>query len=118
MCADIYTEAFTDASKWLAACDLINHVDPSRLCQFIAGYITPPTPVAMSSPFVDEPARCDLGSIVERFDDDRQLVEIHLVDHDSKHDFNIGPPLIQHGGDVSSTLVLFQKRSSPTTGNL
>ena len=55
MCADIYTKAFTDASKWIAACDLINIVDPSRLRQFITGYVAPPTPVAMSSPFVDEP---------------------------------------------------------------
>ena len=31
MCADIYTKAFTDASKWIAACDLINIVDPGRL---------------------------------------------------------------------------------------
>ena len=83
MCADIYTKAFTDASKWLAACDLINIVDPSRLRQFITGYITLSTPVAMSSPFVDEPTRFDLDSIVEQVDDDRQLVEIHLVDHDT-----------------------------------
>ena len=87
MCADIYTKAFTDASKWIAACDLINIVDPGRLRQFITGYITPPTPVALSSPFVDEPTRCNLDSVVEKVDDDRQLVEIHLVDHDSKHDF-------------------------------
>ena len=104
MCADIYTKAFTDASKWIAACDLINIVDPSRLRQFITGCITPPTPVALSSPFVDEPTRCDLDSIVERVDDDRQLVEIHIVDQDSKHDFIILPRLIQRGGDVSSTL--------------
>ena len=31
MCADIYTKAFTDASKWEAACELINIVDPKRL---------------------------------------------------------------------------------------
>ena len=104
MCADICTKAFTDASKWIAACDLINIVDPSRLRQFITGCITPPTPVALSSPFVDEPTRCDLDSIVERVDDDRQLVEIHIVDQDSKHDFIILPRLIQRGGDVSSTL--------------
>ena len=98
-CADIYTKAFTDASKWLAACDLINIVDPSRLRHFISGLITPPPPVAMSSPFVDdEPTRCDLDSIVEKVDGDRQLVEIHLVGHDSKHKFNILPRLIQRGG--------------------
>ena len=83
MCADIYTKAFADASKWLAACDLINTVDSSRRRQVMAGYILPPTPVAMSSPFVGEPTRCDLDSIVEQVDDDRQLVEIHLVDHDT-----------------------------------
>ena len=26
MCADIYTKAFTDATRWQAACDLINVV--------------------------------------------------------------------------------------------
>ena len=57
----------------------------------------------MSSPFVDEPTRCNLDSIVEKVDGGRQLVEIHLVDRDSKHDFNILPRLIQRGGDVSST---------------
>ena len=103
MCADIYTKAFTDAAKWIAACDLINIVDPSRLRQFMVDYITPPTPVALSSPFVDEPGRCDLDAIVEKVDDERQLVEVHLVDHDGKLDLNILPRLIQRGGDVSST---------------
>ena len=98
MCADIYTKASTDASKWIAACDLINIVDPGRLRQFITGCVTPPTLVAMSSLFVDEPTRCDLDSIVEKVDEDRQLVEVHLVDHSSKHDFNILPRLIQRGG--------------------
>ena len=98
MCADICTKAFTDANKWMAACDLINIVDPSRLRQFITDCVTPSPPVALSSPFVDEPTRCNLDSIVEKVDDDRQLVEIHLVDHDSKHDFNILPRLIQRGG--------------------
>ena len=98
MCADIDTNAFTDASKWIAACDLINIVDPRRLRQFITGCITPPTPVALSSPFVDEPTRWDLDPIVKKVDDDRQLVEIHIVDHDSKHNFNILPRLIQRGG--------------------
>ena len=81
MCADICTEAFTDASTWPAACDLINIVDPSRLRQFITGYFTPPTPVAMLSPLVDEPTRCDLDSIVDKVDGDRQLVEINFVEH-------------------------------------
>ena len=39
MCADIYTKAFTDASKWIAAWVLINIVDPGRLRQFITGYV-------------------------------------------------------------------------------
>ena len=34
MCADIYTKAFTDATKWSAACDLINIVDPKRISVF------------------------------------------------------------------------------------
>merc|ERR1712004_690391 len=34
MCADIYTKAFTDASKWQDACWLINVVDPALLQQF------------------------------------------------------------------------------------
>ena len=57
----------------------------------------------MSPPFVDEPTRCDLDSIVEKVDDGRQFVEIHLVDHNSKHEFNILPRLIQRGGGVSTT---------------
>ena len=118
MCADIYTKAFTDASKWLAACDLINIVDPSRPHQFITGYIAPPTPVAMSSPFVDEPIRCDLDSIVDKVDDDRQLVEIHFADHDSKRELNILPRLIQRGGMFPPLQFLFPKRSSPTIGDL
>ena len=28
MCADIYTKAFTEATKWQAVCDLINVVGP------------------------------------------------------------------------------------------
>ena len=87
MCVDIYMKAFPDASKWIAACDLINIVDPSRLRQFMIDCIAPPTPVAMSSSFGDEPTRCDLDTVFEKFDDDRQLVEIHLVDHDSKFVF-------------------------------
>ena len=31
MCAEIYTKAFTDTSKWDAACGLINIVDPKVL---------------------------------------------------------------------------------------
>ena len=30
MCADIYTQIFTDPPKWLHACDLINVIDPRR----------------------------------------------------------------------------------------
>ena len=30
-CADIYTKAFTDAAKWVAACDVINIIDLKRL---------------------------------------------------------------------------------------
>ena len=30
-CADIYTKAFTDATKWAAACDLINIIYLKRL---------------------------------------------------------------------------------------
>ena len=30
-CADIYTKPFTDAAKWVAACDLINVIDLVRL---------------------------------------------------------------------------------------
>ena len=36
MCADIYTKAFTDASKWEAACWLINVVDPAKLKDLMA----------------------------------------------------------------------------------
>jgi len=36
MCADIYTKAFTDASKWQQACWLINIVDPKMLKDFFA----------------------------------------------------------------------------------
>ena len=43
--------------------------------------------------------------VVEKVDDNLQLVEIHLVDHDSKLDLKILPRLIQRGGDVSSTLL-------------
>ena len=34
MCADIYTKAFTDASKWQDACWLINVVDPALIKNF------------------------------------------------------------------------------------
>ena len=104
MCADIYTKAFTDASKWMAAFDLINIVDPSRLQQFITGCVTPPPPVALSSPFVDEPNRYDYDADVEQVDDDRRLIEVSVVDHDSGHDFNVYPRIIQRGGEVSGTL--------------
>ena len=33
MCADIYTQIFTDPQKWLHACDLINVFDPRRFKQ-------------------------------------------------------------------------------------
>ena len=104
MCADIYTKAFTDASKWIAACDLINIVDPSRLRQFITDCITPPPPVALSSPFVDEPNRHDCDSDVEKIDNDRRLIEVSVIDHNSGHDFNVYPRIIQRGGEVSDTL--------------
>ena len=35
MAADIFTKAFTDKAKWVEVCDLINHVDPSRLKVFV-----------------------------------------------------------------------------------
>ena len=35
MCADIYTKSFSDASKWTAACELINIVDPTKLQRLI-----------------------------------------------------------------------------------
>ena len=35
MCADIYTKAFTDTSKWDAACGLINIVDPKVLQRYL-----------------------------------------------------------------------------------
>ena len=35
MCADIYTKAFTDTSKWEAACHLINMVDPKLLQRYL-----------------------------------------------------------------------------------
>ena len=118
MCADIYTKAFPDASKWLAACDLINIVGPSRLRQFMTDCVTPPTPVALSSPFVNELNRCDHDNNVEKTCDDRQLVEIHFVDHDSKHDFDILPRIIQRGGDLSSTLLSVSNATKGTTENL
>ena len=67
-------------------------------------YVTPPTPVELSSLFVEEPNRCDLDDIVGKVDDDRELLEVHPVDHDSKHDFNILPRLVQRGGDMSYTI--------------
>ena len=36
MAADIFTKAFSDKAKWLAVCDLINHVDPARLKGILA----------------------------------------------------------------------------------
>ena len=113
MCADIYTKAFTDASKWMAACDLINIVDPSRPRQFLTGCITPPPPVALSSPFVDEPIRCDSDSNVDKVDNDRQLIEASVVDHNSGHDFNVLPRIIQRGGQVSDTLNSVSKAIKP-----
>ena len=35
MCADIYTKAFTDTTKWQAACWLINVVDPAQLKNYL-----------------------------------------------------------------------------------
>ena len=73
MCADIYTKAFTEATKWQAVCDRINIVDPKRLRQFVTDFSTddkhdgdvdcsvsagPQTP-AMSSPFAPDPMRYD-----------------------------------------------------------
>ena len=73
MCADIYTKAFTDATKWQAVCDLINIVDPKRLQQFVLDYSSEISkdesvdchakaasmPSAMSSPFAPDPVRYD-----------------------------------------------------------
>ena len=73
MCADIYTKAFTEATKWQAVCGLINIVGPRRLRQFVTDFSTddehdgnvdrsvsagPQTP-AMSSPFAPDPMRYD-----------------------------------------------------------
>ena len=44
MSADIYTKAFTDADKWLAACWLINVVDPAVLPKAAEWMHTPPPP--------------------------------------------------------------------------
>ena len=119
MCADIYTKAFPDTAKWLAACDLINTVDPSRIKQIVADYVTPPTAVALSSPFVDDPVHSALtDNNVENVDDDRQLVEIHLIDHDSNLDFNILPRLVQRGGICHTLSSRFLTQSSPTIRNL
>ena len=73
MCADIYTEAFTDATKWQAVCDLINIVDPKRLQHFLLEFSTdshkdesvgcsakPESMLpALSSPFAPDPVRYD-----------------------------------------------------------
>ena len=73
MCADIYTKAFTEATKWQAVCDLINIVGPKRFKQFLTDFSTdedkndhvdcsvsvaPETP-AMSSPLAPDPVRYD-----------------------------------------------------------
>ena len=73
MCADIYTNAFTDATKWQAVCDLINIVGPKRLRQFLLEFGTDankdenvdcsvqakPNAPALSSPFAPDPVRYD-----------------------------------------------------------
>ena len=73
-------------------------MDPYSLKQFVADYVTPPTHVALSSPFVDEPNRHDCDSDVEKIDNDRRLIEVSVVDHNSGHDFNVYPRIIQRGG--------------------
>ena len=69
MCADIYTKAFTEITKWQAACDLINIVDPVRLNQFMTEHSRSATTdenvdglakqksgqPALSSPFAPDP---------------------------------------------------------------
>ena len=73
MCADIYTKAFTEVTKWQAVCDLINIVDPKRLKQFLIDFGTqadaddnvtsragtPSGQPALSSPFAPDPVRYD-----------------------------------------------------------
>ena len=73
MCADIYTKAFTDATKWQAVCDLISIVDPRRLRQFLLAFSidvgkdenvdcsvkAEPNAPALSSPFAPDPVRYD-----------------------------------------------------------
>ena len=73
MCADIYTKAFTDATKWQAVCGLINIVDPKRIRQFLLEFSTDvgkgenvdcsvkaeSNATALSSPFAPDPVRYD-----------------------------------------------------------
>ena len=40
----------------------------------------------------------------EKVDNDRRLIEVSVVDHNSKHDFNVYPRIIQRGGEVPDTL--------------
>ena len=73
MCADIFTKAFTEATKWQAVCDLINIVDPRRFKQFLNNFGTDedkddnvdcsvsaaPETLAVSSPFAPDQLRYD-----------------------------------------------------------
>ena len=80
MCADIYTKAFTEVTKWQAACDLINIVDPVRLKQLLIEFSnnavaddnvnsqagkTSGQP-ALSSPFAPDPVRYEHSADTER----------------------------------------------------
>ena len=65
-----------------------------------------------------EPTRCDLDSIVNKVGNDRQLIEVSVVDHNSGHDLNVLPRLIQRGGMSPTLQILFQKQSNPSIGSL
>ena len=53
---------------------------------------------------MDEPIRYDSDSIVDKVDNDRQLIEVSVVDHNSGRNFNVLLRIIQRGGEVSDTL--------------
>ena len=61
MCADIYTKAFSDATKWQHACELANIVDPQEFERRLRrkGGLDPPVPVPRPKKAGDTPSDWD-----------------------------------------------------------